>query len=901
MKFTTLPILLFLSTALNAQTILADFETVGSTPTLSPQGTEVVDNPDKSTLNPSNKVGYFNKPSGDWAAFYLNFPSVKNFGVGNTDLAFKIRSEFAGRVYVKVWNGSQVITENWAPNYNFMVTAGKWTDCIFDISTVANKDFTKLEININGGTANGKVYFDDFKLTNPAALNGLPVARFKSSKLKALLGDTVVFDASESYDFNGKIVSYQWNFGDGSTDTGKIVSHQFTQDGVFKVKLTVKDGDNNEANFEMPQSVYPINTRLSGLNIVTPTPSVHSKVEGWFLVKNDYINAYNPDEVAIDAIITLPDQRTITVPCFFYVKTDYLNGRWNEDAQFQFWALRFSSTQTGLHKIVLKLTDAQGSVFNSETSVNLQSNTKKGIIKTDTQNKQFYRHTTGEPYYPQGINVAWNSVENYQKILENLSNNGANWVRYWHAAFNQQQLEWKNNGFNKGLGIYSQAAAAMQDSILDLCAQKNLNLQMCIFHHGMFSENVNSNWSDNPYNVVNGGYLNRAEEFFYNAKAKGQTKKLLRYIVARWGYSPNLFAWELFNEVQFTGNTNNQSATWRTEVIKWHDEMGQFIKNLDPFKHIVATSADDNQLVSLNSISGVDNVQYHTYNNSILDNLATKDAAFLNSITAKSVICGEYGASSNVDVPFETQRHAVWTGITSQVPHMMWLWDNYTDAAWSTLFKRPSAFLNNEDFVKEGSLSKWNFTLNGNNIAFKTSGFSTPKNNFYGYAYDVLSQNNISGVKMTIPNILKGTYRIQYYLADSARVIVVDSVPLTPLSNTVILPTFSKGIGIKIQFLTDKLVNNKELVISSPKMLAFPNPVKDKLTLEFETGESDKAGVQIFDMYGRLVRSSEWKVLIEQEVTINLPLNEYDLNSGVYLIQLKNGSKVFDKKIVFQR
>ena len=276
-----LPITLFalmgFSTDLKAQVVLADFETANTSPAMTPAGIDIVDNPDKSGVNPSSKAGLFNKPSGDWSAFYLTFPSVKNFGTNNTDLIFKIRSDFAARVYVKVWNGSQVVIENWSTNYNFMVAAGAWTDCTFDISTVANKDFTRLEININGGSSSGKVYFDDFKLTNPLAANGIPVASFKTSKPKAILGDTVVFDASSSYDFNGQITSYKWDFQDGTTDTGKVVAHKFAKDGIFKVKLSITDNDNNTVLIQNAQNVFPLNSKLGSLNVVTTTPSVNSK------------------------------------------------------------------------------------------------------------------------------------------------------------------------------------------------------------------------------------------------------------------------------------------------------------------------------------------------------------------------------------------------------------------------------------------------------------------------------------------------------------------------------------------------------------------------------------------------------------------------------------------------
>ena len=890
------------STNLQAQTILADFETANSTPALTPQGVVVVDNPDKNTTNSSNKAGYMNKPAGDWVAFYLTFAETKKFTLGNTELNFKIRSAFAARVYVKVWNGSQVVIENWSTNYNFMVTPNTWTDCIFDIRSVVNQDFTRIEININGGSSNGNVYFDEFKLNNPQANNGLPVAAFTSSKPKAFAGDTVRFDASNSYDFNGRITSYNWNFQDGTTDTGKIVSHTFINEGIYHVKLTVTDNENNSTSTQKSQALYPVGSRLGRLNIVTTTPSVNTKIEGWFLINNSYSNIYNPDEVKVDALITLPNQQKITVPAFYFVQQNYQTNRWAADTSQQNWAVRFSSKLSGVHKIVMRLTDAQGTIQSAETTVNIAANaTNKGIIGVDSFNYQYFRRATGEPFYPLGINVAWNNLENYTKIIGNLSAGKANFVRYWHAAFNQQQLEWKNNGFNSGIGIYSQAAAATQDSVLDLCTNKEMNLQMCLFHHGMFSENVNSNWNDNPYNVANGGYLTRAEEFFYNATAKGQTKKLLRYIVARWGYSSNLFAWELFNEVQFTGIFNSQTATWRTEVIKWHDEMGQYIKSIDAFKHVVTTSADDNQIVSMNGIAGLDNLQYHTYSNTILDNLVVKDASFLNAMTNKSIICGEYGTSTNADVPFDVQRNAIWTGITSQVPHLMWLWDNYTDPSWGLLFKQPAAFVKNEDFTRQGTLSKWSFTLSSpSTTVLKSGGFSTPKNNFYGYIYDALNQNNLGGTQMTMPNMPRGTYRIQYYMPDSARVVVMDSVLLTPFNNTIVLPVFSKGLGIKVQFLTGELVGYKDILANNSEMMVYPNPVTDDLTLEFDATDAPTATVKLFDALGRLIKTIDFDVQPNEKAQCILPFKSLGLMNGIYIVQVKNGQSVFNKKVVFQ-
>jgi len=53
----------------------------------------------------------------------------------------------------------------------------------------------------------------------------------------------VTFDASASYDPDGEIVSYDWDFGDGSTGVGEIVVHNYYAPGDYLVVLTVTDNE----------------------------------------------------------------------------------------------------------------------------------------------------------------------------------------------------------------------------------------------------------------------------------------------------------------------------------------------------------------------------------------------------------------------------------------------------------------------------------------------------------------------------------------------------------------------------------------------------------------------------------------------------------------------------------
>ena len=58
-----------------------------------------------------------------------------------------------------------------------------------------------------------------------------------------VIGMTVEANASMSYDPDGTIVAYLWNFGDGASATGVVVSHTYAVSGTYTIDLTVSDDD----------------------------------------------------------------------------------------------------------------------------------------------------------------------------------------------------------------------------------------------------------------------------------------------------------------------------------------------------------------------------------------------------------------------------------------------------------------------------------------------------------------------------------------------------------------------------------------------------------------------------------------------------------------------------------
>ena len=67
----------------------------------------------------------------------------------------------------------------------------------------------------------------------------------------------IQFDGSGSSDSDGTIVSYAWDFGDGSTGTGVNPTHTYTTDGNFIATLCVTDDDGAESCCEATVTVFP--------------------------------------------------------------------------------------------------------------------------------------------------------------------------------------------------------------------------------------------------------------------------------------------------------------------------------------------------------------------------------------------------------------------------------------------------------------------------------------------------------------------------------------------------------------------------------------------------------------------------------------------------------------------
>ncbi|RWZ83230.1 PKD domain-containing protein [Glutamicibacter sp. HZAU] len=98
---------------------------------------------------------------------------------------------------------------------------------------------------------------------------------------------TVALDASASTDADGEIVSYEWNFADGTTATGATVEHTYATTDTYLITLVVTDDDGAQTTEEILVQVFE-----AGLN--EPTPA--------FVTSTDQL------ELTVDASGSLPPE-----------------------------------------------------------------------------------------------------------------------------------------------------------------------------------------------------------------------------------------------------------------------------------------------------------------------------------------------------------------------------------------------------------------------------------------------------------------------------------------------------------------------------------------------------------------------------------------------------------------
>ena len=340
------------------------------------------------------------------------------------------------------------------------------------------------------------------------------------------------------------------------------------------------------------KSIFSGRSKLSikSVEISSETASLYEPLELNVNLKGTYDNPFDPDEINLEAYFTAPSGEKITAAGFFYQGFSRTKEKGVEkltETGPAVWKVRFTPLEEGTYTYYLKARDKKREVKSDMRRFTVKGSSSDGFIRVDEESVYYLKFDSGRPYFAVGESIAWvkrhRRTFGYDDFFKKLSLAGCNYTRIWLVEWNIP-LEWteteNTNGKVHGLGKYSLDNSWRLDYILDIAREKGIYVLLTLDTYGSIMEEKGywgeQRWDVNPYNTENGGPCPSPEDFWTNEEAKRLYKRRLRYIISRWGYSPNILAFDLWNEVN--------------APPEWVKEMAGYIKRIDPSGHLVTTS-----------------------------------------------------------------------------------------------------------------------------------------------------------------------------------------------------------------------------------------------------------------------------------------------------------------------
>lgn len=399
-------------------------------------------------------------------------------------------------------------------------------------------------------------------------------------------------------------------------------------------------------------------------------------------------NRFDPDVIRLDATFTAPSGSVMAVPGFWFQNYTRSLAGGNEQLTTSgaaSWRIRFTPQETGNYALSLAVftngVAAGATVLTNFTVLNTNPPARTGYVQI-APGQQYFRTGDGQPLRLIGANVCWHGgrgTYDYDDWFPAMQSAGENFARIWMCPWafgiECEQGTLKNYRLNRAWQL---------DYVLQLAEQRGIYLLLCLDYHGMFQTvpdywGGNDAWKTNPYNSTNGGPCLSPNAFFTNSTARTTYQKRLRYLIARYGYSPNLLAWEFFNEIDNAYYNLNA-----TNVAAWHGTVGAWLRTNDPFGRLITTSLTGrSDRPEIWQLPQLDFASYHSYGEAKpASRLATVSQSFL-SRYGKPVMIGEFGVNFTgwdraSDPYLRGFRQALWGGAVggSTGTAMSWWWEN---------------------------------------------------------------------------------------------------------------------------------------------------------------------------------------------------------------------------------
>lgn len=380
-----------------------------------------------------------------------------------------------------------------------------------------------------------------------------------------------------------------------------------------------------------------------------------------------YKNPNDTDEIDLSVNITTPDGENISIPGFY-------------SGQESLWKVRYTPVKAGKFGCQLILKTPLENYISKVRYFKVLPTAKDGFVRKGRNNPYYPVHDSGKPFIGLGHNIAWGNIPVYERYFVSFRENGLNLTRVWLNS------PWTFFIEKDRVGIYDASESDKVDTLLALAEKYGVYIILTLNSYSSLMDERGSwgeqCWNINPFNKANMGPCEKPDDFFTNESAKRYYRKWLRYAIARWGYSPNIIAFELWNEMD--------------APPEWTKEMAAYIKSINPHGQFVTTSLDypytnNFDESSIWRLDEIDIIDRHVYGNKVGDPIG--NIISLNNVLSekykKLIVVGEFGIDgSQSDIKLDKSGsgaalHAsLWASILTRsfAGALHWWWEEYVNA-----------------------------------------------------------------------------------------------------------------------------------------------------------------------------------------------------------------------------
>ena len=400
------------------------------------------------------------------------------------------------------------------------------------------------------------------------------------------------------------------------------------------------------------------------------------------VLQGTWNNPYLQEEVTLDMVLTAPSGKTLTLPCFF------VEGKSGAESR---WAARFTPQEQGRYSYVFRYAE-HGRPVSESPQGGFEAGKPAGHGILHPRDNWTLAFDDGTPFRGVAENICWESRDsddskffsdlheqanryNYDVMLPQFAGAGGNFCRMWMCSWNfpiDRHDRFNNRRYQPSDEYFNPSATARLDHTVELAESLGVYIMLC----------------------MGPGDARTNHSFFVSPEAKARHRNYLRYIVARWGYSPAIGMWEFFNEIDNIQFRDQRNPIPAADIVAWHAEMASYLKSIDPFGHLVTTSISHRDLAGLNDVKDMDINQKHIYRatSSMPETIVRYEQAH-----GKPYVIGEFSFewdwSKNFDDFGEDMdldfKRGLWYGLFSPTPitPMSWWWEYFENRGMVPYFR----------------------------------------------------------------------------------------------------------------------------------------------------------------------------------------------------------------------